>query len=460
MESKMRVAKMGYTQRVTKRDKKGRITSSWVRVRIVVPDGLPLSLPPPYTGKKHLTKKTENDREAAEWTGRFMAIIEEAKERAGAFDELAKFDSLSHDDQIRQGAAIFAKFHKSVGLPVPVSERTAEPVTFEAMIVRWAKYTNAPKRGRQDMTTKCGRFAAYLAHNDMAKVTFENCRDYRDTLIDEGNLSPGSISNHLKALRTLFVYAFDNEPDRFPSNPMARVKFNPGKGEERDDFSPDERRTILIAAREAAPVIKWLTWLSSFTGARLSEIADAHTRDIVLDHGVWVIKIRKKYRSPDQRLKTKVSIRTVRLHSALLAEGFLIYVESVGDAPLFPQLRLDGYGRRAGQASTDLSDWLRKVVKITDPAKVFYSHRHTAISYLRNTRLPDGSPAVKEDVERYLTGHGKNGAHAGYGKRWSETLKAAIEIIPNPIQGPIRAAEGGEVPVLSREAFLVREGDE
>jgi hypothetical protein len=94
MESKMRVAKMGYTQPVTKRDKKGRITSSWVRVRIVVPGGLPLSLPPPYTGKKHLTKKTENDREAAEWTGRFMAIIEEAKERAGAFDELAKFDSL------------------------------------------------------------------------------------------------------------------------------------------------------------------------------------------------------------------------------------------------------------------------------------------------------------------------------------------------------------------------------
>ena len=277
MESKMRVAKMGHTQRVTKRDKKGRITSSWVRVRIVVPDGLSPSLAAPYNGKKHLTRKTDNDREAAEWTGRFLAIIEEAKERAGAFDELAKFDSLSHDDQIRQGPAIFAKFHKSVGLPVPVSERTAEPVTFEAMIVRWAKYTNAPKRGRQDMTTKCGRFAAYLTHNDMAKVTFENCRDYRDTLIDEGNLSPGSISNHLKALRTLFVYAFDNEPDRFPSNPMARVKFNPGKGEERDDFTPDERRTILIAAREVAPVIKWLTWLSSFTGARLSEIADAHT---------------------------------------------------------------------------------------------------------------------------------------------------------------------------------------
>jgi hypothetical protein len=52
---------------------------------------------------------------------------------------------------------------------------------------------------------------------------------------------------------------------------------------------------------------------------------------------------------------------------------------------------------------------------------------------LRNTRLPDGSPAVKEDIERYLTGHAGSGAHAGYGKRWIETLKAAIEIIPNPL---------------------------
>jgi hypothetical protein len=34
------------------------------------------------------------------------------------------------------------------------------------------------------------------------------------------------------------------------------------------------------------------------------------------------------------------------------------------------------------------------VVKITDPNKPFYSHRHTATSYLRNTRLPDGSPAT------------------------------------------------------------------
>jgi hypothetical protein len=34
------------------------------------------------------------------------------------------------------------------------------------------------------------------------------------------------------------------------------------------------------------------------------------------------------------------------------------------------------------------------------------------------------------------------GAHAGYGKQWIETLKAAIEIIPNPLHGPRVVKDG------------------
>jgi integrase len=400
-------------------------------------------LPPPYTGNKNLTKKTSNDREAAEWTGRFLSIIDEAAERTTTLGELAGLDRLSDQDQIRRCPPVFAKLDRRLNeiFGKPAWMAATEPVTFESMIEKWAKHTNAPKKGRQDMETKCGDFIAWLKHDDMARVTFENGRDYRDEMIDERELSSGSISNHLKALKALFGYAAENI--HIPSDPMSRVKFSRGKGEEREDFTPEERRLILTLAREAGPVIDWCNWLSSFNGARLSEITDAHTRDIVLVEGVWVMKIRRKYRSPDQRLKTIVSTRDVPLHSAVLAEGFLEYVQSVGDGPLFPQLRLDAYGKRAGQASTDISYWLRNVVGITDPNKPFYSHRHTATSYLRNTLLPDGSPAVKEDVERYLLGHAGKDVHAGYGEQWIKTLKAAIEIIPNPLQAPLRAAEGG-----------------
>jgi hypothetical protein len=37
---------------------------------------------------------------------------------------------------------------------------------------------------------------------------------------------------------------------------MRDVKFDPGNGRKRDDFTMEERRKILLAAREADPDIK------------------------------------------------------------------------------------------------------------------------------------------------------------------------------------------------------------
>jgi integrase len=127
--------------------------------------------------------------------------------------------------------------------------------------------------------------------------------------------------------------------------------------------------------------------MSSFNGARLSELAEADTRDIVMKEGVWVMEIKKTIRLPDQRRKTKVSSRDAPLHSALLADGFLDYrvgiITECGHGPLFPQIGLDAYGRRNG-VSSPISKWLRNVVGIRDPKKPFHSHRHTATSFLRN----------------------------------------------------------------------------
>jgi hypothetical protein len=89
--------------------------------------------------------------------------------------------------------------------PLALPETLAKPAPFDRIILLWAKQTNAPRKGKQDMETKCGRFAEWLGHDDMARVGFENCRDYRDTMIDEGDLSSGSILNHLKLLKALFT---------------------------------------------------------------------------------------------------------------------------------------------------------------------------------------------------------------------------------------------------------------
>jgi hypothetical protein len=444
---------MGYSQRVLVKDERGRIISSWSRVRIVVPDGLSPSLSPPYTGLKHLTKKVQTDREHAEWTARFLGIIDKAAGRGKALNDLAGLDSLVawggylNPELTRQAPAVLSRFFKTLDLPVPVTEtiQSGEPISFESMIKLWGK--NKGKQAVDNMKTKCGKFADWLrenaGHDDMARVTFANGRDWRDDMIDDGELSPGSISNSLKLVKALFTYSFENE--HIPANHMTRVKYSPGDGQQRDDFTPEERRLILTLARAAEPHIYWVNWICSFHGNRTGEIADASTLDIECIDGIWTFAIDTKNRGRGLRLKTPVSTRKIALHQAVLDEGFVDYRDTVrreyGDGPLFPQVSLDCYGRRVGHITTELSLWLRGTVGITDSRKPFYSHRHTATSYLRNTLGPDGSPLVKEDTERYILGHGKKGSHGGYGKRWFETLKAAVEVIPNPL------AETADTPV-------------
>ena len=146
--------------------------------------------------------------------------------------------------------------------------------------------------------------------------------------------------------------------------------------------------------------------------------------------GVWVIYIREDNRAPGQDLKTLARTRIMPLHSSILDEGFLEYVKSLGNRPLFYNLKLDGYGRRSGAFTAIINEWLHETVGVTT---TFYGYRRFVTSVLRNTLGPDGRPAVDGDIQRYLLGHGKKDVHSGYGENWVKTLKAAIECIPDPL---------------------------
>jgi hypothetical protein len=125
------------------------------------------------------------------------------------------------------------------------------------------------------------------------------------------------------------------------------------------------------------------------------------------------------------------------LHGALLGEGFLDYWRSLPvGGPLFPNMALDTNGKRASKVTTECSIWLRNVVKIAPEQTVLFAPAHR--DFLPAQHPPAGwITRRQEDIERYILGHAGKGAHAGYGKRWFETLKAAVEVIPNPIEGPV-----------------------
>jgi hypothetical protein len=361
------------------------------------------------------------------------------------------------------GTVMVERFVKKTDLAKPalptVKPAPAEPgapavdpnaVAYEAMLANWnGKIRKGKKKGPkaiQDMATKVAVFTAWLraqalpGADDAARVTFQNCRKWRDAMQAAGE-GQGTVSNHLTMVQALYSAAIEeqlaspNEAVTIETNPFKELKWDRGKDKQRPDFTPTERARILRLALDADPVIKWAMWLAAFGGYQNEELADLHARDIEesIIPGVWLLHVREDNRGPDQELKTEQRVRVMVLHQAIIDAGFLDYWRSVGDNPLFTDLPLDSYGRRSGAFTDLVNGWLHRVVKTP---KTFYSHRHTTVSILRNTLQADGvSPAVNPDIARYLLGHSQSGSHAGYGENWIKTLKAAIHVIPDPLAG-------------------------
>jgi integrase len=325
--------------------------------------------------------------------------------------------------------------------PPPETETAVAPaietVTFASLIE--AKYgmpkTETEKTAKRDATTKLRQFAEWLGFDDMNKVTSKLGNRYVDSLVAEDELSEKSISNHLKTIKSLFKFAF--EKDHIDANQMAKVKFNPEGGRKKPPFTPAERKTIFDACLAingqtapegtigtVSPFMRWFQLLGLFSGMRNSEILRATKESIREIDGVWCFIVQGE-------TKSKQSVRTIPLHSAVIAEGFLDYVAGLPErSKLFP-----GINGNSSKLLREFFDSLGIDTDVTDEQleaenrcrKGFYSHRHFVITHFRRRDVN-----VDNDVKRYLTAHGKGDTHAGYGEYPVADLKHAIETVPLP----------------------------
>ena len=342
--------------------------------------------------------------------------------------------------------------------PPQAPAKGSKVVPFKTVISEWARERKVAPPGERSYTAKAERFVAFIREHqraadadDMARVSPEEVIDYKNELL-KTDLSHDTIGNHIAALRTLFRYAKRNR--KITSDPMTDVVFraqSDGRAK-RLPFSPQDRERVLQAALASDdPIIKWTNLLAGYQGMRLAEIVEADCRDIeLLDDGLVVFHIRLDHRLPDMRLKNKPSIRSQAIHRAVLEAGFPEYVEGIwaqGGGQLFPQVRLNRDGRKSSNASRVLGEWLREVVKITDPRFVFHSHRHSVKSILRNhpenprVDLVDkilGHVGGKDDLGR---DNGSSNAADGYGVFELRAMQRIIELIPAPSPGVPEATQ-------------------
>lgn len=235
---------------------------------------------------------------------------------------------------------------------------------------------------------------------------------------DEPRLSNTSVERYLDSLSTMFSWAVHNM--LLTHNPAKRAierkRKNIRDQDERSAFNHEDLEKIFSAIwftrgttdrntrgrfYNFQPHYYWLPLLGLYTGARLNELSQLYLTDLKMTiSGIWYLDFnldtpdKIDADSSDKSLKTVNSQRIIPLHPHLIQLGLSDYAKALkatGYLRLFPELKHDsikGYGKPAGSWFNER--FLGKQLSIPrDGKRTFHSFRHTFITALSESEVPD-----------------------------------------------------------------------
>jgi integrase len=317
----------------------------------------------------------------------------------------------------------------------PAGEQQEGPaVTLLGLLEAWANEREPPAKTLDAWTRIVDRLIKHVSHEDPERLTRRDVVGWKDGLLEQG-LSRKSVEVHLTAVSTIFNHALANERLTRTDCPTKgiRVAKKDDPADKRRPFTEDEAAMVLKAARsETKGSMRWLPVLLAFTGARLDELCGASKGDIRSDATItrelgpeagWFIRIEP---TKDRSVKTGwKGARSVPLHQQVIDEGFLEYVQSLEDGPLFPDLSPDVWGSRAGTATKMLGRRLRALGIIDKRVVAGHSWRHRFKDQCRAAGIP-------KDQHDALTGHTAGDVGSTYGLGHTLlTLRKAVDKLPH-----------------------------
>jgi integrase len=192
------------------------------------------------------------------------------------------------------------------------------------------------------------------------------------------------------------------------------------QGEKKRSFTDSEAKLVLRAALdEKDPVRRWVPWIGAYSGARISEICQLRSQDIIQIDNIWCMKLDPEAGS----LKTRGSERIIPLHDALIENGFLKFVATVKSGPLFASLSPDKFGKRGGNGTKVIGRFVRQLGLTDTRLSPSHSWRHRIKTLGRKYGLA-------EDILDAITGHGARSVADSYGEFPVEALFREISKIP------------------------------
>jgi integrase len=287
-----------------------------------------------------------------------------------------------------------------------------EPLTLRDVYDRWKA---ASKERSADAESACLRAVLLceecLGAVGVAQLTRAQGDTFRAWLLTKGAASKTS-RDRFTWVKTLLKYA-TQDLEVIPKSPWAGLdiahkttaKRRPWKAEELAKLFSQPLFTRYELPKEwraGQAAAYWVPVIGLFTGARISELAQLRTEDIVTTGSIPMLSITDA--GEGQQVKTSASVRSIPIHPELVRLGLLDYVEAMkkaGEAALWPQLKL-----RKGRPGGFISDWFgeyRKASGLTEQYPDFHCFRHTVRTLMSRA-------GVDHKVQDCITGHETGGS--------------------------------------------------
>ncbi|WP_304613520.1 DUF6538 domain-containing protein [Paracoccus sp. (in: a-proteobacteria)] len=289
-----------------------------------------------------------------------------------------------------------------------------------------------PERTARDFRQKLDSLRVHVGHDDARKVTFEDIALWCDDLRHSKNISSRTVSQkYLAAAKVVFAIAVEKR--KLTVNPAAgaKVRYTKPQRTRSPGFTDAEAQTILKAAL-AHPdtlgrrselnkrAIRWGPWICAFTGARIGEVMQLRTEDMLFEMvgGERVPYLRI---TPEAGTVKTGRFRVVPVHPQLREMGLVEMIQRLPMGPVFLTAKGDPAAKARG-ASGKVGEWVREVAGIDDPrVQPNHAWKHRLKTIARDV---DIAPEYIDAIQ----GHEDGRASSDYGETsikalWREIRK-------------------------------------